>query len=112
MGNPPRLDWFSLQGTSRNNDVWTAFFSGTRSDYCKTLQSGDTIAGYKIVEITRDRIALAGAGNKTIDLPVQMRMLRADAGPWAVAASIAPGTKIPETRDCDPFLMAVRIMTL
>jgi len=80
-------EWFSLQGTSRNDDVWAAFFDGTSSQYRRTLQTGDTIAGYTIAEIAADYIMLAAASNKTVKLPMQAQMKRTGAGPWSVGRS-------------------------
>jgi hypothetical protein len=81
---PPRTDWFSLQGTSRNDDEWAAFFDGTTPEYRKTVQCGDTIAGYKIAEISADYVMLAAASNKTVKLPIQSQMRRSGTGPWSL----------------------------
>jgi hypothetical protein len=79
-----RTDWFSLQGTSRNDNEWAAFFDGTASEYRKTVQCGDTIAGYKIAEISADYVMLAAASNKTVKLPIQSQMRRSGTGPWSL----------------------------
>ena len=81
---PTRTDWFSLQGTSRNDNEWAAFFDAHCPDYRKTVQCGDTIAGYKVAEINTDYVMLAAASNKTVKLPIQSQMRRSGTGPWSL----------------------------
>lgn len=95
----PRSDWFSLQGTSRNDGTWSAFFDGTAPDYRKAAQRGDTIAGYKIADIAADYIMLQAASNSTIKLPIETQMRRTGTGPWTLARPGAFGAMAAPSGD-------------
>jgi hypothetical protein len=69
-----------------------AFFDGSRSQYRKALKLADTIADYKIANITPNSVRLA-AGTNELELRVGMRLRREDQGPWVVG---------PEPRAVEP----------
>ena len=67
-----------------------AFFDGSSSDYRKPVKISDTIAGYKVTEITPNAIKLAAAGNQPVNMRVGMQMRRENGGPWALKAQAQP----------------------
>ncbi len=79
-----RVESFALVGTLSYEKGNVAFFVGTDSSYRKDLKTGDTIAGYKIAEITANRVKLM-ADNQIVELGVGMQMRRQDAGEWQLA---------------------------
>jgi hypothetical protein len=80
------IESFALVGTLLSDETGRfAFFEGTRSEYRKVLRPADTIAGYKIAEITPKNIKLEADG-QVVELPVGMQMKRPDQGEWQVAA--------------------------
>jgi hypothetical protein len=86
----PRTDYFTLVGTMSYEKGQYAFFEGSSSSYRKTLNVGQTIAGYKIAQISADNIQLAANSNLTITLPVGTQMRRPEGGRWSVAGRDAP----------------------
>jgi len=66
-------------------------FDSASSLYRKTLKAGDTIAGYRIAEITPDldAIKLAASSNQVVTMKVGMEMRRRDNGPWLLASTAA-----------------------
>ncbi len=80
-----RIDSFSLVGTMSYEKGRYAFFTGSSSEYQKTLKAADTIAGYKIAEIAPDYIKLAASSNQFINLTMGAQMRRRDGGPWGLA---------------------------
>ena len=85
-----RSDYFTLVGTMSYAKGQFAFFDGSSSSYSKTLNLGETIAGYKIAQITADSIKLAASSNQFIDLPVGTPMRRPEGGRWTVAGQPEP----------------------
>ena len=83
-------DYFTLNGTMSYENKSYAFFSGSTSQYSKTVQPSDVIAGYRIAEITNNAVKLAASSNKVINLMVGMQMRREDRGPWALVSNGAP----------------------
>jgi len=81
---PTIAESFALVGTLSYEKGNVAFFVGTDSSYRKDLKTGDTIAGYKIAEITANRVKLM-ADNQIVELGVGMQMRRQDAGEWQLA---------------------------
>jgi hypothetical protein len=79
-----KVDSFALLGTLSYEKGRYAFFDGSSSDYKKTLKTADTIAGYKVTEITPSSVKLAGTNNQTINLLVGMQMKRQEEGPWSM----------------------------
>lgn len=89
---PARTESFSLVGTLSYEKGAFAFFDGSSSEYRKALKCGDTIAGYKICEITAKGVKLETNGQQ-IELPVGGQMRRQDEEEWAVASGAAPASQ-------------------
>jgi hypothetical protein len=76
---------FALVGTMSYEKGTFAFFDGTSSSYRKALKLSDSIAGYKVMNITPDAVNLA-AGTNQVELKVGMQLRREDQGPWFPSA--------------------------
>jgi hypothetical protein len=83
---PARVESFSLVGTLSYEKGTFAFFDGSSSEYRKALKCADTIAGYKVCEITANRVKLEANGQQ-IELPVGAQMRRQDDDDWALSES-------------------------
>ncbi len=81
-----QVDSFGLVGTLSYEKGTFAFFDGTGSSYRKALKAGDTIAGYKIAEITADRVKLEADG-KQVELSVGMQMKKQEDTEWQLAGN-------------------------
>lgn len=90
ISKPSQIDFFSLRGTMSYANQSVAFFDGSSSEYSKAVTRADSIAGYKIAEITFNHVKLAAGSNQTINLPVGSQMKRQDNGPWALVEN--PGS--------------------
>jgi hypothetical protein len=83
---PARTESFTLVGTIMYENGQFAFFDSPSSSYKKAIKAGDTIAGYKISEVTPKGVKLELNG-KTLDLGVGQQMRRADEGEWSVSGN-------------------------
>ena len=63
-----------------------AFFDGSSSEYRKSVKPGDSIAGYKVANVTANKVTLE-SGDKKVELPVGGQMKRVDEGEWQVNKS-------------------------
>jgi len=81
---PTRVESFALVGTLSYQKGSFAFFDGSGPSYRQALKCGDTIAGYKIAEISADRVRLAGT-RQQLELGVGMQMKKEDEGEWQMA---------------------------
>lgn len=83
----PRLrsEAFALMGTLSYEKGDFAIFEGTSSAYRQVLKPTDTIAGYKIAEITTDHVKLEGTNGLSIELPVGMEMKRNEEEDWRLS---------------------------
>ena len=79
-----RMEFFALVGTLSYQKGNFAFFDGSGSAYRKALETGDRIAGYKIAEITAERVKLEADGKQVL-LNVGMQMKKQDEGEWQLA---------------------------
>src|SRR5205085_7839701 len=61
-----RVESFALVGTLSYEKGNFAFFDGSGSAYRKALKTGDTIAGYKIAEITAAGVKLEANGKQVV----------------------------------------------
>jgi hypothetical protein len=97
----PRVDSFTLSGIMSYEKGDYAFFDGSSSEYRKSLQQGQTIAGYKIAEIKPDHVSLQASSNKLVRLNVGTQMRRREGGKWAysgrVDASLDSSPAQPDT---------------
>ena len=80
-----RVESFSLVGTMSYDKGTFAFFDGTGSDYKKALKLSDSIAGYKITNITPDAVNLANGTNQ-VELRVGTQMRSEEGGPWVTSS--------------------------
>lgn len=80
---PAKTETFSLVGVGLDGDRAVAFFLGPDSQY-KALKPADTIAGFKIVEITLNAVRLEHEG-KTIELGVLKQMKRTNDAAWELS---------------------------
>jgi hypothetical protein len=88
-GPGPRVaprEYLTLVGTMSYEKGSFAFFSGTDS---KALKLADSIAGFKVTNITPSTVKLA-SGTNELELRVGMQLTRDEDGPWV--ASSAPVT--------------------
>ena len=94
---PPRIDSFTLTGVGLDNNQGAAMFDSASSLYRKTLFAGDTIAGYRIAEITPDldAVKLAASSNQVVTMRVGMQMRRSNNGPWLLASRSEPAAPPP-----------------
>jgi hypothetical protein len=80
---PKRIDYLNLVGAMSYEKGRFAFFDGTSSDYRKSVKPGDSIAGYKVADVTQNQVTLQN-GDKKIELPVGGQLKREDEGEWRV----------------------------
>jgi hypothetical protein len=79
-------DYFALVGTMSYEKGLFAFFDGTSSEYRKALKLGDSIANYKVTNITPNTVNIA-SGTNQVELRVGMQMRREEQGPWSLGGS-------------------------
>jgi hypothetical protein len=80
----PARESFALVGTMSYENGTFAFFDGSGSSYRKAVKTGDTIAGYKVVDISADRVKLEATGQQ-VELNVGVQMRKQDEGEWQLA---------------------------
>ncbi|MCC6231624.1 MAG: hypothetical protein IT580_03215 [Verrucomicrobiales bacterium] len=85
----PKVESISLVGTMAYAKGRFAFFDGSSSEFRKVLQTGGTIAGHTIDEISQNGIRLR-AGDQTLDLMVSRHLRREDDGEWQLSDIAAP----------------------
>lgn len=78
---PTRIDYLNLVGAMSYEKGRFAFFDGSSSDYRKSVKPGDSIAGYKVADVTTSKVTLE-SGDQKLDLPVGGQMKRVDEGEW------------------------------
>jgi hypothetical protein len=78
---PKRIDYMNLVGAMSYEKGRFAFFDGSSSEYRKSVKLGDSIAGYKVADVTANKVTLA-SGDKRIELPVGGQLKREDEGEW------------------------------
>jgi len=94
---PARVESFALVGTMSYENGTYAFFDGTSSSYRKAIKTGDMIAGYKVTDISPDRVKLETNGQQ-IELSVGVQMRKQDEGVWQLAGRAESfGTSSPAT---------------
>jgi hypothetical protein len=81
---PARVESFALVGTMSYENGTFAFFDGSGSSYRKAVKTGDLIAGYKVVDISADRVNLEANGQQ-LELNVGVQMKKQDEGEWQLA---------------------------
>jgi len=91
---PKSVDYVSLVGTMSYEKGTFAFFDGTSSDYKKALKLSDSIAGYKVTNITPNAVKLA-SGTNEIDLSVGAQLRREEDGPWRLSGQVVSFSATP-----------------
>lgn len=86
---PKRTELFTLVGSISYDKGDFAFFDGSSSDYKKTVKPGDTFAGYKVAQVTPDKVTLE-SGDKKIELSVGGQMKRQGDEEWKVNSQSEP----------------------
>jgi hypothetical protein len=98
---PKQTETLTLVGTLVYEKGPYAFFDGTSSDANKVVETGNTIAGFKAVEITGNGVKLE-KGSNTLQLVVGMQLRREEDGDWEVVASSRPQTISTSTSTSPP----------
>ncbi len=83
VSQPERL---ALLGAMVYGEEAVAFFEGTKPEYTANVNEGDTIAGYRIVEIRTDGLKLS-KGERHIELPVGSVLSRQRGSEWELSLS-------------------------
>ena len=91
---PRSVDYVTLVVTMIYEKVTFAFFDGTSSDYKKALKLTDSIAGYKVTNITPNSVKLA-AGTNELNLNVGAQLRREEDGPWLLAGQFTSYAATP-----------------
>ncbi len=78
------IESFALVGIMSYEKGTFAFFDGSSSTYKKALKVGDTIAGYKLTDLTPDLVKLSAATNE-VQLHVGSQLRREEEGEWTLA---------------------------
>lgn len=86
---PKRTELFTLVGAISYDKGDFAFFDSNSSDYRKTVKPGDTIAGYKVAEVSADKVTLEADGKK-VELPVGGQMKRQGDEGWKLNSRAEP----------------------
>lgn len=80
----PKVDDFTLYGTSSYEKGEYAFFDGSSPAYRQICKLGGSIAGYKVAAIGSDYVELQGTnGSKTVKMDIGTTIRREDNGPWS-----------------------------
>ena len=80
---PTRVDYLNLVGAMSYDKGRFAFFDGSSSEYRKSVKPGDSIAGYKVANVTANNVTLEN-GDKKFEIPVGGQLKRVDEGEWKV----------------------------
>jgi len=88
----------TLVGTLAYETNQLAFFDGTSSDCRKALKLDDTIAGYKLVSISFNRVRLEANG-QPVDLHVGVRLPRATGSVAPPSTNVEYNVSAPVTAD-------------
>ena len=83
---PRPTDSISLVGTLSYKKGDFAFFDGTRSEFCKSAQSGDDVAGFTIIAVGTNFVKL-GQGNDVFLVTIGTALRRDLDGNWAIPNS-------------------------
>lgn len=95
IAEPVRNDRFFLYGALIYEGTAVAFFSGTRDEYNLAARKGGSIAGYRVVEIRTQSVALEIDGER-VDLPVGSGLSRQSDGQWAMTSEAPVLDRRPE----------------
>lgn len=79
----PKVEQVALVGTMESEQGRVAFFDSADPAVPKVARAGETVAGFKVNEITGEGVALAGA-EKSFALRVNQQLRRVEGGEWRV----------------------------
>lgn len=86
---PKRIEFLNLVGAMSYEKGQFAFFDGSNSEHRKSVKPGDSIAGYKIAEVSQNQVTLQ-RGDTKVQLPVGGQLKREDEGEWRVNENPEP----------------------
>jgi len=89
---PSRSDFAALTGTMITPEKTLAFFSGSRSDYCKVIAVNGTIAGAVLVKINSSNIEVEREGKRIVIAVGQTVPLDATSAPSAAPSAALSST--------------------
>lgn len=92
----PKVDHATLVGIMSYAKGDFAFFDGSDTNYRKTLQKDEKIAGHRIVEVAPKKVTLSMDG-KNVTLSVGTQIKRVEEGPWEVAKGSDKATSTSST---------------
>jgi hypothetical protein len=98
---PRSVDSLTLVGIMTYEKGTFAFFDGTSSDYKRALKLTDSIAGYKVTNITPNSVKLA-SGTNELDLSVGAQLRREEDGPWLLSSQSASYAAAPASASTNP----------
>lgn len=86
---PVKVDTFTLVGASSSETGRFAFFDGSSPEFRKVVKRGDNIAGFKVADISWNRVKLVSTNGPT-EMTLQSQMKRQDDGEWNLNATPEP----------------------
>ncbi len=92
---PAQNDRVSLYGALIDGGTAVAFFSGTRDEYNRVARQGETIAGYRVIEIRTQSVELEKDGER-INLPIGAGLSRLGGGGWTITTELPVLDRRPE----------------
>ncbi|MEO6033916.1 MAG: hypothetical protein ABIQ35_01545 [Verrucomicrobiota bacterium] len=87
---PVKVDTFTLVGASSSETGRFAFFDGSSPEFRKVVKRGDSIAGFKVADISWNRVKLVSTNGGPTEMTLQSQMKRQDDGEWNLNATPEP----------------------
>ena len=84
-----KMETFTLVGTMSYEQGRFAFFDGSGSQYKKALRPAESIAGFKVTEVTPTCVKLEGTNGQAFELCVGMQMKKREEEDWQLAGQPA-----------------------
>ena len=89
---PPQRERIELLGAVIDNQGTVALFDGTKREYQVARKPGDTIEGFRVVDVRTDGVKLEKDGQR-VEMPIGSQLTReGEAGPWKMALASASGS--------------------
>ncbi len=101
---PGRTEVFRLVGTLSYEKGKFAFFDGSNAQYRKSVRPSETIASFRVTDISQSDVTLeAGTNGPAMKMAVGMEMKKQEEGPWKLgvgsgssfSSPAAPSTSSP-----------------
>jgi len=99
--NPQQTDRFVLLGVLIHNENSLAFFEGSQKEYRKEFRPGESIAGYRITDISTVKVTLEKKGRQ-IPLLIGQGMSSTDGEDWSISMGTSPGMKDDSLKNVPP----------